>query len=292
MRSMTGYGRGSASDASVSASATARSVNHRGLDLAIRLRDEVRGLEGAIRRLVGGRIARGRVEIAVELSILDPALAAGTVDHAAVASILAAAREIAARHGVPGRFELGDLMRRPEVLRADGNREALPALAEAVVLAAVGSALDELAADRQREGDQLRAILGELLADLERASVALREQAPVAREALGVALRERLGEVLGASEIDPQRLAQEAAYLADRADVREELDRLATHLGALRDAFDAEEPSGKRIDVLTQEVLRELSTLGAKCRDGESKALALDARLVAERIREQAANVE
>lgn len=291
MKSMTGFAEATATGSGLTASVTMRAVNHRGLDLGLRLRDELRALEPVVRRRIGERLARGRIDTTIELTVLDPALRGGAIDHLAVAAYLAAAAELRSQHGLEGQLTLADILRLPDVLRP-ASAGGLAAAAEPVVLEALDSALEVLIADREREGRALQEVLLALTASLAEAITSLRERTPLAIEAAKVALQTRVQEALGEVSLDRDRLAQELALLADRADVREELDRLEVHVAAITTAIEGEEPAGKRLEVLLQEVLRELSTLSAKSRDSVLKAEVIEARLTSERIREQAANVE
>lgn len=292
MRSMTGFGEGAAGVDGASVAVTLRSVNHRSLDLAMRLRDEYRGLEGVIRGRLAERLARGRVECQVEVVIEDPGLRAASVDHAAIERYLAVARELRGRDGVGGEIAIGDLLRLPDVIRPATASPRLDAAVGSALQQALDAAVDGLIADRTREGAALAAVLGEQVDAIAALVAALQDRAPEAIAAARDALRQRVREGLGDLELDPQRLAQEAAILADRADIREELDRLTAHVAALREALANDQPVGKRLEMLLQEVLRELSTTGAKSRDAELKRLVLEARLLTESAREQVSNVE
>ncbi len=292
MRSMTGFGEGAASVDGASVAVTLRSVNHRGLDLAIRLRDEYRGLEGATRARLAEALGRGRVECQVEVVIEDPGLREAAVDRAAIERYLLIARELRGRDGVTAELGVGDLLRLPDVVRPPAASPRLQAAVSMALEQALASAIEGLIADRAREGAALAAVLAAQVDAIEALVEALRMRAPEAIAAAREALRQRIREGLGDLELDPQRLAQEAAILADRADIREELDRLAAHVPALREALASDQPVGKRLEVLLQEVLRELSTTGAKSRDAELKRLVLEGRLLTESAREQVSNVE
>jgi uncharacterized protein (TIGR00255 family) len=289
---MTGFGEGTAGVDGASVAVTLRSVNHRSLDLSVRLRDEYRGLEGAVRTRLGESLGRGRVECQVEVTIEDSGLREAGVDRAAIERYLGVARELRGLDGVTGELGIGDLLRLPDVVRPAATSPRLQTAVAAALNQALAEAIEGLIADREREGAALAAVIGAQVEALEALVAALQARAPesiaAAREALQLRIREGLGDL----ELDPQRLAQEAAILADRADIREELDRLVMHLPALREALSSDQPVGKRLEVLLQEVLRELSTTGAKSRDAELKRLVVEARLLTESAREQVSNVE
>jgi uncharacterized protein (TIGR00255 family) len=153
-------------------------------------------------------------------------------------------------------------------------------------------ALAQLVAARDLEGVTLARVLGERLAELLAAASRLRARAPEVRGELHEGLRRRVRELLAGPAVDELRLAQEVALLAERSDVVEELDRLDGHLRHFAGLLAEPGALGKRLDFLAQEILRELNTLGAKCRDGEMTHTVLDAKVLCEQLREQVQNVE
>jgi len=161
-----------------------------------------------------------------------------------------------------------------------------------VALAAGRAALAQLVGAREQEGAQLRRVLAERLSDLGAAAARLRARAPLVRQEIHDGLRRRLRELLDGAGVDEVRLAQEAALLVDRSDVAEELDRLDGHLSHFATLLEGDGALGKRLDFLSQEILRELNTLGSKCRDGEMARMVLDAKVTCEQLREQVQNVE
>ena len=292
MRSMTGFGQGAATGRRHQVGVTLRSVNGRHLDLAIRLRDEHRGLEPRLRALLETELRRGRVEAGVEIRALLPPEARVTLQVEVVRALREAARQLAAEGVAAQELTLADVLRVPEVLRVEVAPDAMDAADEEVVLAATAAALEQLVAARDREGAQLRVVLGERLAELRDAASRLRERSPEVRGELHAALHRRLGELLAGPPADEARLAQEVALLVDKSDVVEELDRLDGHLAHFGELLAADGLLGKRLDFLTQEILRELNTLGAKCRDGAMVRVVLDAKVLCEQLREQVQNVE
>jgi uncharacterized protein (TIGR00255 family) len=161
-----------------------------------------------------------------------------------------------------------------------------------LVLRTTATALAQLVAAREQEGVALAGVLGERVAELQAAAARLRARAPEVREELYSGLRRRVRELLAGPAVDELRLAQEVALLVDRSDVVEELDRLDGHLRHFAGLLGEPGALGKRLDFLAQEILRELNTLGAKCRDGEMARTVLDAKVFCEQLREQVQNVE
>ncbi|HRC84845.1 MAG TPA: YicC family protein [Thermoanaerobaculia bacterium] len=291
MKSMTGFGRATGDNGRLSATVTLKSVNGKALDLHWNGRGADPAVDLPLREALGRRLERGRVDLQVEVRPLAGAVGP-SLDGRAVRQLYGACRPLIEEGILAERFELGDLMRLPELL-ASASPEASWGEAEtALVLDVAGRACDELVASREREGAKLAAVIRSRLASLEalvRELADLRE--PVLAEMVA-SLKRRLGELLGEVAIDPIRLAQEVAVLADRTDIAEELDRLSSHLCELGATLDRPGPIGKRLDFQLQEVQRELNTLGTKCRHPEVSRRVLDAKVVGEQIREQVQNLE
>ena len=293
MRSMTGSGQASAENARYAITATLRGVNHKMLDVQVRLDEAYRTSETELRELLAAELQRGRVELRLDVRSLGTIPAEVKINPGIVEAAQAAVRDLAARGWVTGELSAGDLLRLPEAFKVevaardwtDDDRELLRTTTRA--------ALAQLVAARTLEGGKLRAVLLGRLGDLaERVARIDALRGPALAEAKA-ALDRRLAELLGpGTALDPARLAQEAAILADRSDVSEEIDRLHAHLEHFRELAEGDAAIGKRLDFLTQEIFRELNTLGAKCRHPEVVRLALDAKVLCEQIREQVQNVE
>ncbi len=289
---MTGFGQGSASGPRYQAAVALRSVNARFLDLALRLKEEYRQLEAPLRAVLEGELFRGRVEATLEVRPLQPPPARVSIQTGVVEALHAAWHRLAERGMVDAELTLGDLLRLPEVVAVELAAEEIGGDDLAAVLGATRAALAQLVAAREQEGEQLRRILGGRLDELAAAATRLRERAPAVRAELHANLKRRLHELLEAPPVDEVRLAQEVALLVDRSDVAEELDRLDAHLAHFHELLSTSGSLGKRLDFLTQEILRELNTLGSKCRDSEMARAVLDAKVACEQLREQVQNVE
>ncbi len=294
MRSMTGSGQATAENARYAMGATLRGVNHKMLDVQVRLDEAYRAMEPDLRELLAAQLQRGRVELRIDIRALGIIPAEVKINPGIVEAAQAAVRDLAARGWVTGELSAGDLLRLPEAFKVEvaardwthDDRELLRATTKA--------ALAQLVAARTLEGGKLRAVLLGRLAELaERIARIDALRGPVLAEAKA-ALDRRLAELLegAGAALDPARLAQEAAILADRSDVSEEIDRLHAHLEHFRELAESDAAVGKRLDFLTQEIFRELNTLGAKCRHPEVVRIALDAKVLCEQIREQVQNVE
>lgn len=287
---MTGFGRGEAAEAAVSVSVEVRAVNNRFLDVALRLPKEHAAIEAAVQAKVRTVCRRGRVEVSVRRVAAQAAtevradVATFRAWQAAVDALLAGRSDAERAAAVP--FLLGQ----PGVIVAtvpeiDADLEAR------LVHAALDAALAELVTMRRTEGRELAADLGARLDEVEAGAAACGERVADLDERLRRRLEERVGRLL-AGAMEPWRIAQEAALLAERSDVSEELARLASHVAQARAALASDEAVGRKLDFLGQEMLREVNTLGSKTVDAPVAHRVVDMKTALERWKEQAANVE
>lgn len=290
MNSMTGFGRGEASNGAVTVVVELKTVNNRFRDLQVRVPREYNVLEPRVLNLLRDGVHRGRVEALVRRSSVEGATRV-TVDLALVDQYRRAFAEMARRaQRDVTEIPLATLVAQPGVLVA-GEAET-DALAEwDLVEVAVNAALEDLALMRATEG---RALALDLRRNLD---VLLRLCAEVASHAEGVAerirarLEERLARLMH-DRADPARLAQEVAILADKSDISEEIARLGSHCEQFAQALVADEPVGRKLDFLLQEMNREINTVGSKAAEHPIAARVVEMKSVLERMREQAANVE
>jgi uncharacterized protein (TIGR00255 family) len=272
-----------------------RSVNGRGLDVRLRLPPGHEALEPKLREAAAARFKRGNISATLSVRREERPAPRLTPDPAALEQALALALEVATR--IPGcpapRAESILLM--PGVLRTEvpEAREGEEEARHAAIAAGFMKALDDLAVARGEEGEKLAAILGALLDEIgtlrEQAATLAAEQPAAHRARLSAALAELLD---GERRVPEERLAIEVALLAQKSDVREELDRLAAHVQAARALLASGEPTGRRLEFLAQEFGREANTLGAKSASLGLTGISLDLKAAIERLREQAANVE
>ncbi len=293
VRSMTGFGRGEASGESIAVTVEVRSVNHRHLDVALRLPRSLAALELDVRRLVQSRLERGRIDIAVQLTPLAGAATQRVqVDAALAREYVARARALAMELGLDGAPNLAWLLEQPGVVRLEDPEPIEPAAPWPLLAEALGRALDELVARRTAEGDRLaealRTLHGELTTNVELVSV----RAPATTARREDRLRDRLRALLAETAIDQSRIVTEAAVWADKSDVTEELARLRAHLAEFTLMLAKDGPVGRPLDFLIQELNREINTVASKADDLEMSQAALAAKGVLEKIREQVQNLE
>jgi uncharacterized protein (TIGR00255 family) len=292
MNSMTGYGEASGEGPRWAIRASLKAVNHRFLDLQIRLPEEMRQLEGAVRDALTGGLARGRVEVRLDIRPVAEREARVVCNRSVVAAAHAAVQPLIDQGLVERGLSAGDLLRLPEAFRVELDQAEFEDEDRALLLSVVGEALAQLRASREAEGKSLGTHFDDRLTGLSALVDRLVSLSAQAREEIQAGLRKRLADLLQGLAVDEGRLAQEVALLVDRSDVSEELDRLRSHHEHFRAVMADPAPAGKRLDFLTQEIFRELNTLGSKCRHAEMTRAVLDAKVLCEQIREQVQNVE
>lgn len=289
LRSMTGFGRATATVDAWSVVVEVKTVNHKGLDVKLRLPRALAAQEQSLTHQIKSRLDRGRVDVAIDLAA-DHADAAVALDVARVTAVVAALRGLAREMPeIKPELTAGDILRIPGVLEHQEAPKNLEALQQATAQA-LSSALDELEATRLREGqglwkdlDQRRRTCTALVDDIA-------TQTTNSSAEKKAKLQERLTVLLGET-VDPARLATEAAVLAERLDVSEEMARLRLHLEAL-EALLSKAGAGRKLDFLCQELLREANTTASKCQDAGVVQRVVDLKSEIERLREQAQNIE
>ena len=295
IKSMTGFASLTRDDERGAIGVTIRSVNHRFLDLQLRLPPSVADLEPRLRALVQKHLARGRVEVTISLQLRQ--IAAPHVElNQEFVQALASAMELARSRGlVDGALSPGDLVRIPQALTI---RERLPEAGG--VSALLGSAVDDAAEAaiaqledmRVREGVHLRTDLDTRKALLAGLIARIAAAANTGREELEARLLERARELAGTLPVDQSALAQEVVRVAQRSDISEEVTRFHGHLAHWDALSDSPEPCGRKLDFLLQEMNREVNTIGSKADGLQVSEVVIQAKAELERMREQVQNVE
>jgi uncharacterized protein (TIGR00255 family) len=285
--SMTGFAAEGAEFPGLTLSVELRSVNHRYLDVSVKLPDELRHLESALRERLSGELKRGKVECRVSLNRTSAGAATLAVDAARVEQLASAALQVQRTIPSAAPFSVNEILRWPGVMA----EPSIPAdeLA-AKVTALVDQAVTDLAASRRREGAKVQAVLAESCDGIEAQVARVTPRVP----AIHAAFNEKLALRLREAGLDPNedRLKQEFAVFATRIDVAEELSRLTTHVAEVRRVLAAGGSAGKRLDFLAQELHREANTLGSKSVDAEISQVSLELKVLIEQMREQVQNVE
>jgi uncharacterized protein (TIGR00255 family) len=287
---MTGFGAGRGAHAGEELEIEIRSVNHKFAEVKVRVPRELAALELDAARLVKERLARGGIDVTVR----RPGPAGGLaprVDAALAESYARAFGEIRARLGLPGEVTLADVLQAEGVVRLDERAVDLDAAREAL-RRALAQALDALVEMRAREGAALARDLAARLDGVEALVGRVAALVPQAVEHHRARLAERVQELARGVAVDPARLAQEVALLADRTDVSEEITRLHSHVAQVRALLAVAEPAGRKLDFLVQEMHREVNTIGSKSQSAEIAAHVVTLKAEVERMREQVQNVE
>ena len=294
MRSMTGYGRRQESQDGREMTVELKTVNHRFLDISCRLPRALSFAEDAVRKQISQALRRGHVDVNVSYLNLRQDAREVRLDEGLVLQYreaLLRARQIARNERSSIRDENVEwIIQQPDVLQVTVKEEDQEAVLS-LLTDTVQEALSDVIAMRDREGEALRADLTLHLNEVARLREAIAALAPKVPVIYQEKLQARIKE-LGVQELDQQRLAQEVAIMADRCAIDEELSRLESHIVQMRQAIAAEGEVGRRLDFLTQELNREVNTIGSKAADAEITKLVVAAKSEIEKLREQVQNVE
>ena len=285
IRSMTAFAAAERATEGGTLAAELRAVNHRFLELGVRLPDELRVLEPALRERIVARVSRGKLDLTLRLRAPE-GTGALQLNPRVVAQLSELALDLSSR--MPNlRTGLTDLLQFPGVLQSKGvDMEAL----QAEALALLDAVLDQFVAAREREGGKLVAAILERVDGIAALAAEVRTLIPQIRAGQRQKLEARLADV--AQNMEPGRLEQELVLWLQKLDVDEELDRLDSHVKEIRRIFTQKEPQGRRLDFLLQEFNREANTLGSKSVDIRTTNIAVELKVLIDQIREQAQNIE
>ena len=293
IRSMTGFASLTREADSLSVSVTARSVNHRYLDVQLRLPHPFLGFERAIREQVRQRVSRGRVEVTVSTQRTGPPQVDVQVDEGLIAALLEAAERPDVASATRGGWTAGELLAFPRVVTvAECSVAGETDTASDAVREAVEDAIAELDTMRQAEGEHLAADLDQRLVAFAGLVDRIAAAATAGEAALRARLTDRVLEFAPDVANDPSVVAQEVVRFAARSDIAEELARLRAHVAHWGALAGSPEPCGRKLDFLLQEMNREVNTIGSKADGDETPALVVDAKAELAKLRDQAQNVE
>ena len=285
--SMTGYAAQEKSLDNATLILELRAVNSRYLDLHFKLDDNLRSLEPLMRERIGEQLSRGKIECKLNLMARTNTHQAAQIDPAMLQQ-LAAMQATAKKHFPQSReLSVADILRWPGVLISEAGGESQ--LAEEVK-ALLQEGLQALNASRAREGEKLKALILERLAQIERLVETVKPLLPTLTQEYQAKLEAKLNDSL--KNLDPERLAQELVLFAQRIDVDEELSRLTAHISEVKRILNSDAPAGKRLDFLMQELNREANTLGSKSVAVETTKVSMELKVLIEQMREQIQNIE
>ncbi|WP_413578334.1 YicC/YloC family endoribonuclease [Bdellovibrio sp. HCB290] len=293
MKSMTGYGTAKVQSKDVSVEVSIRSVNGRFLETRFHLPREFVALEGELKKILGATLSRGTVDVFVSRKV--KATASGkaqmTVNDALVKKYVTAYKHLAKEMGISYQVHLESMARLPDVIKLEESYELFTG-EDKVLKKAFSEACSNCDKERSREGKALRKDLEKLLSSLEKeikVITALREEANAQlQDKYETKIRSRLK----GNEIDPARLSQEIVIQLEKADINEELTRLSEHIKNYRQLIASQQTEGKKLDFYTQELLREVNTIGSKSQVAKITQSVVEAKTLIERLREQVQNVQ
>lgn len=291
IKSMTGFGQGEASNQEWSVKVEMKSVNHRYLDLWLRIPKQYSLLEEPIRMLIQEEMSRGRVEVSVNIEEFGDRQRNVRINKPLLNGYLAALETIQQELGIKESIKLDHILQLPDLLELEEPDVNWDSLQE-TVLKAVRTALDELEAMRRNEGYQLSQDILMKISLIERHVDRISEIAPAVVQDYRERLKERLGDLLDGTTITEERFVGEVALFADKCSIDEELVRLRSHIQQFRQSIEKESPVGRKLDFLLQEMNREINTIGSKGNNVGIAGLVVDVKSELEKIREQVQNIE
>ena len=293
MKSMTGYGRGDSSAKGVQLAVEISSVNRRQVEVAVSLPNELDSLEADLRKIVLASVARGRVSGRVTLQ--RPSGKANRsilINEAQAEAYKKALAKLADGMGLRDELSLETILRLPGVMET-GEDEVDPVAMFPTLKRALGQALGQLQDMRSKEGANLERDLAKRLASLRRITKRVAKRAPKVVEHHRTRLLERLAKAdIDVADADDERFLREVVYFTDRSDISEELTRLESHFDQVDGCLISNEPVGRKLDFLAQEMFREVNTIGSKANDSEISQEVVTLKTELEKIREQVQNVE
>lgn len=290
--SMTGFGRGEATENGITATVEIKSLNSRYLDLSIRLPQRLQDKELILKELVQKTISRGKLNINVHVTESDSGEPHIKVDEVKVKAYARILREVQEAAGIEGSLNVRNITGFGDVFITQEDDEDILAEKWAIALKALNSAVENLIAMRTQEGNQLKNDLIERIENIEANLKDIEKVTNGRVEEIRNKLRERIQQLFDDENFDKERLETEVAVIADKMDITEEIVRMRAHLKFFIEAIEQAEPAGRRLNFLTQEMNRELNTIGSKANDSEIAHHVVRSKETLEQIREQVQNVE
>jgi len=295
INSMTGFGRASgALSLRYSVAVTAKSVNHRFLETTVRLPEFFWELEPAIRAIASETFSRGKLDVSVRVQRTAQPEYSVRINAQIADAIIPQLRVMAEELGLGGSFSGGDLLRVPDLLQVEALESELTEEEREGLTRILGQAFAQMLGTRAREGESLRNDILSRLGSIRDLQKRLADHREEIRQEMLANYKQRVQEIAAAAGVDvsEDRIAQETVIMVEKGDVAEELTRLAHHADEIEKAIGGREPAGKKLDFLSQEMLREINTMGSKSRSAMLRTLVVELKTEVERIREQVQNVE
>ena len=291
IKSMTGYGRAVLETEGMELTFEIKSVNNRYLDTSVRLPRAYGYLEDKIKKEIGLHTTRGKVDAYLGINVLEDSETKVSVNHALLESYLAVFREVQEKYSLRDDIGVSVVTRLPDVLGTRSGEEDEERMT-AIVREVMDKALSDYDSMREAEGKKLFDDINEKLDRIEEIRNEIKALSPESVKAYEERLKARIEELLGNTSYDETRVITEVALFAVKVAVHEEITRLASHLSQFRSIMKGNAPAGRKLDFLTQEINREVNTIGSKCQELEITRLVVEAKSEIEKIREQIQNIE
>ena len=290
--SMTGFGRAECQDGDYSYKAEIRSVNNRFIEISTRIPKAFLDMEISLKKLIKSHCARGSINITITLANSNDGSGEWDVkpNLPLATQYLKALKEIQTSLGLEGQVHIDSVVGLRDVFKIEPV--SIDPAKESLLLNIAESALASLQKMREEEGAHLQKDLAERIDSIEKHAAQIEKRQPAVIQEYKNRLKEKIKLLNDGIEVDEPRLAQETAILADRCDITEEITRLSSHLIQFRKLFDSTEPIGRKLEFITQEINREVNTMGSKSSDTEMANLVIEIKSTLEKIREQLANIE
>jgi uncharacterized protein (TIGR00255 family) len=289
--SMTGFGRGTSETEEMGYTIEIKSVNHRYLDLNIKLPKSLISLEGKIRREIQSKINRGKIDLFLTQNVYQIKNEKAIFNKEVADSFYLCLKSIKERYNIADDISVSLISRFPEVITLEQKDEDLESIWE-LINKALAEAIDKLNVMRGTEGEKLKDDVKIKLIGIEKMVSAVEEKAPMIPVMYKEKLQNRLSELLSDNQIDESRLYTEVTMFSDRSCIDEEIVRLKSHISQLKSTLDINEPIGRKLDFIIQEMNRETNTIGSKANDLEITKYVLEMKNDIEKIREQIQNIE
>jgi uncharacterized protein (TIGR00255 family) len=290
-KSMTGYGKGESTGSGYTVTVEMKGVNHRYFDMYLRTSRRYMGLEDRVKEKLKSSIARGRVEISLNIERAAEQSRDIKVDKDLAMAYYNSLKELAGNGGISGEIGITELFRLPEVFSLDEAEENLEALWQ-VVSGALDRAVADFTVMREKEGANLAADIIGRHDDIMGMVGEIEDRSPLVVRDYADRLKKRVSELLGDVKLDESRLMQEVAVFSDRANITEEIVRLKSHSSQLVSLLQSDQSVGRKCDFLVQEMFREINTIGSKSNDLRISQVTVDVKAELEKIREQIQNME
>ena len=292
IRSMTAFAKSSYEGKEFTLDIFVRSYNHRFLDINLKLPIELLHIEGEIRSFISRYLSRGRIEMTLKTTFLKEGIYQVYINRALVARLISEVQVLKEQFGLAEEVDLASLLRIPGLIEVQTDvqrisREILDEIKEII-----DTSLQSLLQMRIQEGQILAKDIGERLDSLLHMVDTIETMAKNYPREVRTKLEKNLLELLNGQSVDPSRLLQEVAYYAERNDITEELVRLRSHIQQAKKLLKGDEPAGRKLDFLLQELLREINTIGSKCDLLDISQTVIEMKTEVEKIREQSQNVE